>query len=62
MANPYVGYDDTRGYEGAMTDHYGDDYYKDIIPQVAMILLGSALFLTFLQMTGFRAMIGIGRS
>ena len=61
MANPYVGYDDSRGYEGAMTDHYGDSYYKDCVPSVAGLLLGSVLFLTFLKMTGFRAMIGIGR-
>lgn len=61
MANPYIHLDDTRGYDGAMTDHYGDSYYQNLAPQVAMLLLGSALFLLVLKLAGFRAMIGVGR-
>jgi hypothetical protein len=61
MANPFLGQSSTHS-PSAVTDHYGDDSWFDSAHlHVAGMLLFALVVLTAMQMSGFRAMVGIGR-
>lgn len=59
MANPLI---DTEDYIfGAATDHYGDHYAPNCNVHVAGMILLAGAFIVALKVSGFRAMVGVGR-
>lgn len=61
MANPYLGYTNLAS-PNAVTDHVGDEtYYPTTYWHVVGMLVMALLILTALKVSGFRAMVGIGR-
>lgn len=62
MANPFLGQTSMHS-PSPVTDPYGDDQWYEGTPMhVAGLLLFALVVLTAMQISGFRAMVGIGRS
>ena len=61
MANPFLG-NINLSTPDHISDSYGDDTWYDSSPyHVAALLLVALLILTVMKVSGFRAMVGIGR-
>lgn len=63
MANPFLGTTSMYNAPSTVTDHTGDEsWFPSTNLHVAGFLLLALVVLTAMQISGFRAMVGIGRS